>query len=480
MRKKDILIFFTDQHTPNVIGAYGNEFVDTPNLNELAEDGTLFERAYTSCPLCVPARMSFLTGQLPSKLNIFNNEETLYEDQATFLHSLAIEGYETVLCGRMHFKGANQRHGFTKRIMGDITSLYWGTGGKNRKDFGPFIGTTSMKGCLNVIGGGNSPVLEYDRAVIEAAVNYLKEEHDKPQCIVVGTYAPHFSYVSPEKEYCKYKDILPLPITWNTKTSSKHRAFNHMEKDIALDELKGIRAAYYGMVENLDRQIGEVRSAWKKYLENNKRQGVFIYMSDHGDQIGERNLFGKQTFYEDSARIPLIIEGDGINRGDVKKGAVSIMDIAPTVIEIANAYSLPETDGRSLLNELTNNMDYINRNVISEHILSENKNTNYVGRMIYENDYKYIHFYGYDDEDLMFNIKESPMEDKNIIKDNSEKAKDLKEKLIKDWKPRKILDRHIKRCKSHGILKKYGQALMPEEEERFKVTKEARILPSVK
>ncbi|WP_066504126.1 sulfatase-like hydrolase/transferase [Abyssisolibacter fermentans] len=479
MSKKDILIFLTDQHTPNVIGI-NNKDVNTPNLDSLASEGTSFNRAYTSCPLCVPARMSFLTGQLPSKLNVFNNEETIYDDQATFLHSLAASGYETVLCGRMHFKGVNQRHGFTKRIMGDITTLYWGTGGKNRTDMGPFIGTTNMKGCLNVIGGGNSPVLEYDKAVIKAAVDYLNEEHEKPQCIVVGTYAPHFSYVAPEKLYKKYKEKLPLPKTWEIETNSKHSAFKHMEKDISIDDLKGVRASYYGMVENMDRQVGIVKKAWDNYLNSNDRKGVYIYMSDHGDQLGERNLFGKQTFYEDSSRIPLIIAGDGINENIIKQGAVSIMDVAPTVIELAGAEFLPNPDGKSLVKELTTSKDDIDRNIFCEHVLSKDDNTHFVGRMIYQDAYKYIHFSGYDDEDLLFDINNDPYELRNIICENEDVATELKSKILKGWNPEYILEKHINRCKNHKIMKKWGQALMPDEEERFKIPLDARILPKMK
>lgn len=480
MGNKDILIFLTDQHTPNIMGVYGNEFVNTPNMDKLADDGVCFERAYTSCPLCVPARMSFLTGQLPSKLNVFNNEETILDDQATFLHSLAAEGYETVLCGRMHFKGENQRHGFTKRIMGDITTLYWGTGGKNRTDLGPFKGTMSMKGCLNVMGGGNSPVLEYDRTVIHAAVEYLKEEHDKPQCIVVGTYAPHFTYVAPEELYLKYKEILPLPLLWSKETNSKHSAFMHMEKYILEDDLKRVRAAYYGMVENLDEQVGTVRRAWESYLQKNNREGIFVYMSDHGDQLGERKLFGKQTFYEDSARIPLIMAGSGINKGSVKKGPVSIMDIAPTVIELAEASNLPEPDGRSLVPQLFTEYDDVDRSIICEHILTKDENTHFVGRMIYQDAYKYIHFSDWDEEDLMFNIDEDPVEYTNIICENKEIGKKLKTCLTEGWNPDEILKRHLKRCEHHNILKKYGAVLKPEETERFKVPYEAAVLPNIR
>ena len=107
MPKPDLLLFFSDQHHVRYSGFAGDSLARTPNLDALAKDGTVFESAYTSCPICVPARCSFLTTQLPSRIGIFGNTGAIRGDQPTFMHSLAAEGYETVLCGRMHFKGIN-------------------------------------------------------------------------------------------------------------------------------------------------------------------------------------------------------------------------------------------------------------------------------------------------------------------------------------------------------------------------------------
>ncbi|MFW5856184.1 MAG: sulfatase-like hydrolase/transferase, partial [Bacillota bacterium] len=161
MDKPDLLIFMSDQHNALCNGFAGDSLIETPNLDKIAAGGTVFETAYTSCPLCVPARMSMLTNKLPSSTNIFDNGGAIPEDEVTFLHSLAAEGYETVFCGRMHFKGEDQRHGFTKRIMDDITVNMWGKRQDFGEELGPFNKTLGMGGCLDLIGGGNSPVLEY-------------------------------------------------------------------------------------------------------------------------------------------------------------------------------------------------------------------------------------------------------------------------------------------------------------------------------
>ena len=189
---KDILIFMSDQHAGFLSGYAGDLVIRTPALDQLAHDGTVMENAYTSCPLCVPARMSMLSGQLPSRNGVLDNGGSIPPEQPTFLHALGIAGYETVLCGRMHFDGPDQRHGFSKRIMGELTPVWPGYRKNIMKERQLYAMTFAEPGALKIIGGGNSPVLEYDRAVTKAALEYLSHPHERPQCIVVGTYAPLF------------------------------------------------------------------------------------------------------------------------------------------------------------------------------------------------------------------------------------------------------------------------------------------------
>lgn len=479
MLKPDILVFMSDQHSPLYAGLWGSKIVKTPNLDKIASAGTTFDAAYTSCPLCVPARVSMLAGQLPSKTGVFTNQGVIREDQATFLHSLAIEGYETVLCGRMHFIGKDQRHGFTKRIMGDITNIHWGVKSKMREELGEFNGTFSVNGCHKVIGGGTSPVLEYDKAVISAALEYLLEKHEKPQCIVIGTYAPHFSYVAPPELYQYYRDIVEIPESMRNKVYYRHPALIHKEQEADEVKIKNIRAAYCGMITNLDRQIGMVHDAWKKYLELSKREGIFIYLSDHGDQIGERNLYGKQTFYEGSARIPLIFEGSGIMQGQNIKGAVSIMDLGPTLCEIVGTVPPPTQHGQSLLKQITTDKyDLLERPVISEYVERVNGNT-IPCRMVRKGKWKLISYNSYDEYDALFNIEEDPHELNNLTTQYPEITSDLKKVLLERWDVTVIIEEFKNREKNYKILNKWGELMGGDESERWTIPKEATVLPQI-
>ena len=196
MGKRDIMLVMSDQHSWLSSG-FADENIDTPELLRIAGEGLRFDHCYCNAPLCVPSRMSFLTGLLPSELDVFNNDTALPADMPTIAHVLGGLGYRTVLIGRMHFKGDEQKHGFDEHLAGDITSQYWGTGGALRDGFGPYAGTTNRLHCLEQVGGGVSPVMLYDEAVFEETLAFLtawekEKKPDEPLFLVVGFYGPHF------------------------------------------------------------------------------------------------------------------------------------------------------------------------------------------------------------------------------------------------------------------------------------------------
>lgn len=395
---KDFLILLSDQHDGRIQSHSGDPLVRTPNLDALAADGVSFSNAYTPCPLCIPARMSLLSTQLPCHTGVFTNSGSLHPEMPTFLHSLAVAGYETVLCGRMHFEGADQRHGFTKRIADDITPTAFGSLGRAKAAHG--IGSVLMTGvgCLYAVGGGNSVTLDYDRYVVEQALTYLSQPHEKPQCIVVGTYGPHHPYIAPEELYHYYLDKVSLPENLDAPAFTPA-----MEKptDRNPELVRAVRAAYYGMVEFEDECIGKVRTAWDSWLKENDRTGVFAYISDHGDHIGERGFYGKQTLYEPSLRVPMLFAGDGIPAGTALQTPVSLLDIGPTLLELAGAEPMPSTDGRSLAAALADGTEPEAVPVIAEWINGPYTLGTEYGRMVRLGSLKYAGFVNYPEEDLL-------------------------------------------------------------------------------
>ena len=123
-RKPNIIMVLADDLGWSELESYGNTFNETPYLNRLANEGMRFTHAYASAPVCSPYRACFMTGQYPSDTGARCNEDILGSDIPTFAHALSLAGYETALCGRMHFTGPDQRHGFEKRLVGDLTGVH--------------------------------------------------------------------------------------------------------------------------------------------------------------------------------------------------------------------------------------------------------------------------------------------------------------------------------------------------------------------
>ena len=486
--KPDILVFMSDQHGGKFMSHTGDDLVRTPNLDRIAENGASFTNAYTSCPLCVPARLSFLTGQLPARSKIYTNEQALPSDQATFLHSLTAEGYETVLCGRMHFRGPDQRHGFSKRIFGDMTPTQWNRRSTSfRENRNPKMAPTYLDPfAVAYAGEGFSAVLEYDRFVTDAALAYLNEKHDKPQCIVVGTYGPHSPYIAPPDLYDYYRDKIDIPRSMKNDLNfdTVHTRFQvarekmcyqvfHPEKEVSEADILSARAAYLGMIEYQDQLIGEVKGAWDNYLQRNNREGLFVYTSDHGQQNGEKGFFGKLNFFEESACIPFIFEGHGVEKHTQINAPVSLMDIAPTLCEITGAEAPPRQDGQSLTGAIQNGEEDHQREVLSDFFPVRNRNPDLKeaypgidlekifvpGRMLRSEKWKYIHFYQHDADDLLFDLDNDPYEQVNAMESAGSVAKELKGRLCQGWDPEGIMNHLEEKSESMSLIDGYGMSL---------------------
>ena len=423
MSQPDILVFMSDQHTSYFTGYKGYP-VDTPVLDSMAAGGVSFDNTYTPCPLCVPARMAMMSTLMPFRTGIYGNDDTLPDITPTFLHPLVAAGYETVLAGRMHFVGADQRHGFTKRIAPDTTPVSWTRPvAKLRAERGPLVMTFADAGAVKIVGGGESPVLHYDSMVIEKTLEYLRQPHDKPQFILVGTYGPHFPYIATPQLFRKYyervreSDLLEeIPGYMNPLLMGRRRP---VKKDVA----RGCAAAYCGLIERMDGQIGQVREAFFRFCESRGTDPVFCYLSDHGDQAGDRGIFGKDTFFEKSVKVPMLFEGAGIAKGVSYSAAASILDLGPTVLSIAGAEPMTETDGASLQKSLQGLAPDPGRVVLSEQMEGwMTRDDFHYARMAAQGDWKFFTYAGYEAMDVLFNIAQDPKEMRNRIADEPELA----------------------------------------------------------
>ncbi len=412
--RPDILLFMSDQHAPQFMAGAEIE-VDTPNLDALRREGTSFSEAYTACPLCVPARMAMLSGMRAARTGIFTNNDALPDTLPTFLHHLVAAGYETVLVGRMHFIGPDQRHGFTRRTAPDFTNSGWVRPPWLVEDFGVHTQTMGYKWCTHVVGGGQSPVLCYDEMVTRAAEEYLARPHEKPQFILVGTYGPHFPYVAPPELFYKYLKTARLPATFGTRDDFINPVLCALqEPDIRPEVGLACQAAYKGMVEHTDGLVGRVRRAFGAFVGGRGTPHLFGYLSDHGDTIGEHGVFGKKTFFEKSVKIPLLLAGTGVAAGRRWDEPVSILDVGPTVCAWAGAETPERADGQSLASILRGEDGPRGRAVLSESMDKGPDGRWTYGCMARRGTYKFITYHGYESQNMLFDVAADPLEQNNL------------------------------------------------------------------
>lgn len=485
----DILLFLSDQHAAGYTG-YEGGLPDTPNLDRLTEEGTYFSAHYTACPMCVPARMSFLSGRLASRVGVTSNAHTLSECTPTFLFPLVEAGYETVLIGRMHFLGKDLRHGFTKRVGEDITQSCWSIPRSDLlKERGELFPTFSSGGSLSVVGGGESPVIYYDRTIVKQALDYLSRPHDKPQFIVVGTFGPHSPYVADPALYEKYKrrGVMPRYFGETTDEIDENPWIKAHQKEVSREQAANACAAYCALTEQTDSYVGQVRSAFASYAKKAGHRAIFGYTSDHGDTCGERGIYGKQTFFENSVRVPLVFAGDGIPEGKRVEIPTSIMDLGPTICQWAGtSYTGQFVDGQSFACLLTDTQDddLAKRPVLSEYLDSigggdggwekpagsvtkkrEPLKLSY-GIMVRMDCWKFIRYHHC--KDVLFNLKDDPEERCNVICQYPEIARQLGQIAHRAGDPEEIEQEHLDRLQMVRWLRAYEASAGFEDRERWK------------
>lgn len=469
---RDILLYMSDQHSHRLQGWAGDPLVRTPNLDRIAAAGTAMSRAITGCPLCVPARAAMISGQLPSNNGVLFNFSSLPSDQATFLHSLSVAGYETVLCGRMHFVGPDQRHGFARRIAGDRTPIFHnGVPAPAGPDGGPTRVTGyDENNSVRYIGPGDSPVLAYDRYVVEHALDWLSKDHEQPQFLTVGTYGPHFPYVAPPELYKYYYDRVDLsdvdiPFDGGGALEGKMR---ETDPQVA----RAARAAYYGMVELQDRHIGVVYDAFQAYLARTGHEGVFLYVSDHGDMNATHGFYGKQVFCDPAVHIPFLAAGSSIAAGKRIDSPVSLLDVGPTVCALAGAEVLPG-DGRDISAQLASGEGDEDRMVVSELYTYLARGGSSLGRMVQWKNWKYYVYSGFEQEEKLFDCDADPHEVHNRVQEQPQIAAQLRAKAreYKTYEQVMVHERWVMRqlrlllsCRYDDPVERWQCPVLPEVE----------------
>ncbi len=359
--KPNIVLIMVDQLSALFLSSYGHPVVKTPNIDRLAKDGVVFENFYSPSPLCAPARAAMMSGQLPSRNRVYDNAAEFASQIPSFAHYLRLEGYRTCLSGKMHFVGPDQLHGFEERLTTDIYPADFGWTPDWRKPQERV--DWWYHNLLSVKQAGiaeQTNQLEYDDEVgfqaCRRIYDYARNPEQRPFCLVASFTHPHDPYAARAKYWNLYSDDdIDAPATpafsYDDMDPHSQRLWKVSamdDYDISDQDIRNARRAYYANVSYLDDHVGRILDTLDDC--GLKDDTIIMFTSDHGDMLGERGLWYKMSFMEHSARVPLIVHAPG--RYDARRVTqpTSLLDIVPTLSDIAGRQDHAATlDGHSLL-----------------------------------------------------------------------------------------------------------------------------------
>ena len=417
MTPSNLVIIMGDELSTKSVGSYGHPFVRTPNIDALAARGTRFTNAYTNTPLCMPARAAFATGRQPHETGYWDNVFAYDGRIPSWGHALQATGHRFTTIGKLHYIDEQAPTGIDEQILpmhlfdgGDVWGLI--------RDDPPM--RPQSKTLAHEVGVGDSGYTRYDKQITELAAEWLSKQaaggQDKPWVLFVSYIAPHFPLIVPPEYLDLYKDVeIPMP-KQRRAGEPEHPWFTAFRNCYCFDDFFGSDAerreairTYYALCSFLDDNVGQVIGAVERSgLAGNTR---IAFLSDHGDNLGARGLWGKSTMYEESAKVPLILSGPDVARGAICETPVSLVDFFPTVLDCVGArHPLPKTiyPLRSLFDVAGRPYDP-DRAIFGEYHASCAMSG---AMMIRRGRYKYIHYVGLAPE--LFDLDADPEELDNL------------------------------------------------------------------
>ncbi|WP_129669379.1 sulfatase-like hydrolase/transferase [Phytoactinopolyspora endophytica] len=360
----NFLIVVADQLRADALGAFGSPVAQTPNLDRLAAAGTSFTNAYAQHPVCAPSRASFLSGWYPHTAGHRSFGSPLRPEEPNFLRTLRERGYHVTWAGDRgdaFAPGATElsadEHGFTTAP----TSGRWAGGARNPTEF-PKL-TTGAGTPIDVEHDlwdrlfyqgrvTDADDIDFDEAAVRTAEGWLAEPPDQPWVLFAPLVAPHCPFRAPEPWFSLHdRDSMPDPVTGSGPEPAYMQAIRESYgTDRATPEVwREVIATYHGMVSRLDAHVGRL-------LDGVQRAGladdtVTVFFSDHGEYLGDFGLIEKwpSGLRRCITRDPVIISGAGLPAAGPVDAMVELIDVFPTVLDIAGVEATHRHFGHSLL-----------------------------------------------------------------------------------------------------------------------------------
>ena len=454
MPRPNILWICSDQQRFDTIAGNGNRHINTPNLDRLAQTGTLFDRAYCQAPICTPSRASFLTGMYPSTVHACTNGNEHWDEAAPLLPAMLRDaGYVCGLSGKLHLAGAQGR--VEPRPRDDGYSFFswshhpqddWDEGhdyadwvreqGEDPRELYDRLGyfpsdLHQTTWCTNEAMRFIEEAQIDEEAPGRSTGRAASDDHaDRPWFMSVNYFDPHAPFDPPEDYRSRYSaDAMPGPHYRASDLAAQAMLSGvDFQSDPRPPDEFGARkkqASYYAMIELIDHNVGRLLD----FLEQRglRDNTIVIYTSDHGESLGDHGLILKGCrFYEGLVRVPLIVSwpAGGVAKGQKRNALVELTDIAPTLLEAADDTVPERMVGSSLLRLLCDPdaPDHHRDTVRSEYYNTLNKDapgrdfTGSYGTMIREERYKLVTYHGHELGEL-FDLESDPWEHNNLWDD---------------------------------------------------------------
>lgn len=431
MNRPNFLVIMTDQQRGDCLSVAGHPVLQTPNMDSIAGQGTRFSHAYTSCPVCIPARRSFMSGQFPKTHGLTAYRDGLeWNPPVTLPGALKAAGYHTALVGReMHQSPRRKRFGFDHMEI----------------DYNAWLGRQAPENAGGMRGAGIThndwtarpwhldESLHFTNWTVSQAEHFLRNTRD-PSCpyfLVVSFLAPHPPLVPPAFYFDRYlRQSMPAPVIGDWATPPPNQGLGLPIDSPAVhltgERLRCCQAGYYGLINHIDDQIRRLLNPVEQLVDANT---VILFTSDHGEMLGDHYLFRKSLPYDGSARIPLLISGPNLPAGQVLEQPVCLEDIMPTVLDLAGVEIPKSVDGRSLVPLLRGQRTQWRSYLHGEHAPNMHYLTDGVE--------KYAWFVA-DGREQLFNLREDPTEchDLSRVAKHSKRVAFWRQRLIEELRSR--------------------------------------------
>ncbi len=447
--KPNILFLMSDQQRGDCLGVDGHPVVHTPNLDRLANEGARFPHAYSSTPSCTPARACLLTGQSPWNHGMLGYNRVAPEYPHEMPRMLSGAGYFTCAIGKNHFHPQRNPHGYEKVLLDE-------SGREHTVDFRSDYRSWFWNQAPNLdpdatgIGWNDCRAKEYalpERLhptawTGDTAARFLESySDDRPFFLKVSFARPHSPYDPPDRYMKEFQDTA-IPEanigSWTDEFRSRSSdRWDIWHGDLGSDFARKSRQGYYGSIRFIDDQIGRI-------IEILHQRGLYentliMFVSDHGDMLGDHHHWRKCYAYEPSARIPMLIRWpDGVSsakRGQVCDSVTELRDVMPTFLDAAGI-SIPDTvDGQSLLKPVAGKKADWRKFIDLEHFTCYSPRNHW--NAFTDGKWKYI-FHALDGAEKLFDLKADPGEEKDLSGevDSSRELQQWRSRLVAHFEER--------------------------------------------